>query len=168
MSDGCHGAAPLTRYPLRASAIHCRLLAVALYDGGWPELGLFGIQPGLAPGTPLAQQIPALVELHLGSFQLGLFLRRETLAGCRLLRAMLFLVISSRIPRSVIAWPLVLEDYPPLGGTLPASTQVSSAVVTVAHWSHCSMWRHERNSRVPAWLSTTVNASEDGSSSNAK
>ncbi len=47
----------------------CRLLLIPLDDRRRTHLGLVRILAELAPGVPLAQEIPALIELVFGVFE---------------------------------------------------------------------------------------------------
>src|SRR6266542_388548 len=64
-------------------------LLVALHDRGIAHLGLIGVLACVAPCTALAQQVPALVELHLEGAQPLALQRREALADVSLLQTML-------------------------------------------------------------------------------
>src|SRR5260221_3856221 len=64
---GGHGVSRASRAPL---------LQVRLHFGSRTCLGLAWILAELAPGAALPQQVPALVERHLGGSQLGVLLVR--------------------------------------------------------------------------------------------
>ena len=68
-----------------------RLLPVTLDRRLAADLGLVGVESGVAPGPALSEQVPTLVEGHLDVLQAALFLAAQALAGVGVLESV-FLV----------------------------------------------------------------------------
>src|SRR5207302_3468176 len=75
-----HSSQPLLRGRLvltRSRWLHCISADVLLDDFGGSDMRLGRIAAGFAQGAPLAQKIPALIQLHLDVCQALAFVRSE-------------------------------------------------------------------------------------------